>query len=51
MLKYNLSHPAITAAIPGTTSLEHLRDNQAAAYGPLPDKATRRRMEQYWDAL
>lgn len=51
MLKYNLSHPAITAAIPGTTNLEHLRDNQAAGRGRLPDMALRRRMEQYWDAL
>lgn len=51
MLKYNLSHPAITAVIPGTTNLDHLRDNQAAGRGRLPDAALRRRMEQYWDAL
>jgi aryl-alcohol dehydrogenase-like predicted oxidoreductase len=51
MLKYNLSHPAITAVIPGTTTLEYLRDNQAAGRGLLPDAALRRRMEQYWDAL
>lgn len=51
MLKYILSHPAVTAAIPGTTSLEHLRDNQAAGRGRLPDASLRRRMEQYWDAL
>lgn len=51
LLKYNLSHPAVTAAIPGTTTVEYLRDNQAAAHGPLPDAAQRRRMEQFWDAL
>ncbi len=51
MLKYNLSHPAVTAVIPGTTNLEHLRDNQGAGRGLLPDAAMRRRMEQYWDAL
>jgi aryl-alcohol dehydrogenase-like predicted oxidoreductase len=51
MLKYNLSHPAITAVIPGTTTVEYLRDNQAAGRGRLPDAALRRRMEQYWDAL
>jgi len=51
MLKYNLSHPAITAVIPGTTNVEHLRDNQAAGRGLLPDAAMRRRMEQHWDAL
>jgi len=51
MLKYNLSHPAITAVIPGTTTPEYLRDNQAAGRGVLPDAALRKRMEQYWDAL
>jgi aryl-alcohol dehydrogenase-like predicted oxidoreductase len=51
MLKYNLSHPAITAVIPGTTTLQYLRDNQPAGRGPLPDAAMRKRMEQYWDAL
>jgi aryl-alcohol dehydrogenase-like predicted oxidoreductase len=51
LLKYNLSHPAITAVIPGTTNLEHLRDNQAAGRGQLPDAAVRRRMEDHWDNL
>jgi aryl-alcohol dehydrogenase-like predicted oxidoreductase len=51
MLKYNLSHPAITAVIPGTTSMQYLRDNQAAGRGRLPDAAMRRRMEQHWDSL
>lgn len=51
MLKYNLSHPAITAVIPGTTNVEHLRDNQAAGTGWLPDAALRKRMEEFWDAL
>jgi aryl-alcohol dehydrogenase-like predicted oxidoreductase len=51
MLKYNLSHPAITAVIPGTTTVEYLHDNQAAGRGLLPDAALRKRMEQYWDAL
>ncbi len=49
MLKYVISHPAVTCAIPGSTQVEHLVDNQAAARGPLPDAATRRKMEQYWD--
>ncbi|MET0290909.1 MAG: aldo/keto reductase [Steroidobacteraceae bacterium] len=51
LLKYNLSHPAITAVIPGTTTLAHLRDNQRAGRGRLPDATLRRRMETYWDAL
>lgn len=50
-LKYVISHPAVTCAIPGSTSLAHLEDNQAAARGRLPDAAMRRRMEEFWDAL
>jgi aryl-alcohol dehydrogenase-like predicted oxidoreductase len=50
LLKYVISHPAVTCAIPGSTQVAHLTDNQAAARGRLPDAATRRRMEQFWDA-
>lgn len=48
-LKYVVSHPAVTCAIPGTTKVEHLVDNQGAGRGELPDAALRRRMETYWD--
>jgi aryl-alcohol dehydrogenase-like predicted oxidoreductase len=51
MLKYCIAHPAITAVIPGTTTLAHLRDNLAAGRGRLPDAAMRRRMEQFWADL
>jgi aryl-alcohol dehydrogenase-like predicted oxidoreductase len=50
-LKYNLSHPAVTAAIPGTTNVRHLEDNVGAARGRMPDQATRRRIEQFFDSL
>ena len=43
-LKYNVSHPAVTCAIPGTATLACLRDNLGAATGELPDAATRERM-------
>jgi aryl-alcohol dehydrogenase-like predicted oxidoreductase len=49
-LKYVLSHPAVTCAIPGSTTLDHLLDNQAGGRGRLPDAAMRRKMEEYWDA-
>jgi aryl-alcohol dehydrogenase-like predicted oxidoreductase len=49
-LKYVVSHPAVTCAIPGTTQASHLADNQGAGRGRLPDAAMRRRMEAYWDA-
>ena len=50
-LKYNLSHPAITVAIPGTTTVAYLEDNQAGARGRLPDAGQRRKMEEFWDSL
>jgi aryl-alcohol dehydrogenase-like predicted oxidoreductase len=43
-LKWVVSHPAVTCAIPGTAKLEYLRDNFAASRGVLPDAATRKRM-------
>jgi aryl-alcohol dehydrogenase-like predicted oxidoreductase len=50
LLKYVISHPAVTCAIPGSTQVAHLTDNQGAARGRLPAEAMRRRMEQYWDS-
>ena len=50
LLKYVLSHPAVTCSIPGSTQVAHLEDNQGAARGKLPDEAMRRKMEQFWDA-
>lgn len=50
-LKYVISHPAVTVAIPGTTKLKHLQDNQGAGRGRLPDAAMRKKMEQYWATL
>lgn len=47
-LKYVIAHPAVTVAIPGTTKLSHLEDNQLAARGRLPDAALRRKIEEYW---
>ncbi|CAN5728707.1 aldo/keto reductase [soil metagenome] len=50
-LKYLVSHPAVTVAIPGTTQVAHAIDNNAAARGRMPDAAMRRRIEQFYDAL
>jgi diketogulonate reductase-like aldo/keto reductase len=43
-LKYVLGHPAVTAVIQATTDVEHLLDNMGAAYGRMPNEATRARM-------
>jgi len=50
-LKWIVSHPAVTCAIPGTGRPEHIRDNVAAGFGVLPDASTRRKMAQYFDSL
>jgi aryl-alcohol dehydrogenase-like predicted oxidoreductase len=50
-LKYLLSHPAVTCAIPGTRRVAHLKDNLQAGLGRLPDAATRSRMVEYLDRL
>ena len=51
LLKYVVSHPAVTCAIPGTTKLKHAEDNQAAGHGRLPDAAMRKKMEQFWESV
>jgi len=50
-LKYLISHPAVTSPIPATSKPAHLADNLGAAFGRLPDAATRRRMEEFYDNL
>jgi diketogulonate reductase-like aldo/keto reductase len=47
VLKFILSHPAVTCAIPATTRVDHVRENVAAATGMFPDEALRRRMAAY----
>ena len=44
MLKFIISHPAVSSPIPATTRVDHVRENVAAAQGPLPDKAMRARI-------
>ena len=46
-LKFIISHPAVTCAIPATSQIEHLRENIAAGYGRLPDEAMRKKMIAY----
>ena len=51
VLKFIVSHPAVTCAIPATTRVDHVRQNLGAALGPLPDAALRRRMAAHIAAL
>jgi len=50
-LKWIVSHPAMTCAIPGTGNPKHMQDNLGAGLGPLPDESARKRMAAYFDAL
>jgi aryl-alcohol dehydrogenase-like predicted oxidoreductase len=50
-LKYSISHPAVTVAIPGTRQVRHVNDNIGAAMGRLLEPAERLRMEQWFDSL
>jgi diketogulonate reductase-like aldo/keto reductase len=43
-LKWVISHPAVTVALPATSNPDHLSDNMAACQGPLPDAGMRTRM-------
>jgi hypothetical protein len=44
LLKFIVSHPAVTCAIPATSRVDHMEENMAAARGAMPDAALRRRM-------
>jgi diketogulonate reductase-like aldo/keto reductase len=46
MLKFIVSHPAITCAIPASAKVEHTRDNMRGGYGRMPDEKTRLRIAE-----
>jgi aryl-alcohol dehydrogenase-like predicted oxidoreductase len=50
-IKYAAAHPAVTCVTPATSKPKNMLDNIGAAFGELPDEATRRRMAEYVDAL
>jgi diketogulonate reductase-like aldo/keto reductase len=47
-LKWIVSHPAVTCAIPATSQVAHMRENMGALQGPLPDAALRKKMQEYF---
>lgn len=50
-LRYAVSHPAVTCAIPATSQAAHMTDNMGAALSPLPEPALRERMLRHFLAL
>ena len=51
LLKFLVSHPAVTCAIPATSKVEHMKENMGAMYGTLPDASQRQRMAGYVRSL
>ena len=51
LLKFIVSHPAVTCAIPATSRVDHVRENMGAAHGRLPDAAMRARMAAHVEKL
>jgi diketogulonate reductase-like aldo/keto reductase len=50
-LKYAISHPAVTCAIPATSNPDHLAQNMGALSGALPDQAMRTRMVNHMESI
>jgi diketogulonate reductase-like aldo/keto reductase len=50
-LKWVISHPAVTCAIPATTNPDHMSENMGALRGPLPDAEMRARMVRHMETI
>lgn len=50
-LKFILSHPSVTCAIPATSRVDHMHENMGAGIGVLPDPSTRRRMVDFMETI
>ena len=51
LLKFVVSHPAVTCVIPATSRVDHMIENMGALHGRLPDAKMRRRMVQHVESL
>lgn len=51
LLKWILSHPEVTCAIPGTSNPAHMAENLSAAHGAPLDSASRDRLAAHWRSL
>ncbi len=50
-LKFVISHPSLTCAIPATSKVAHMKQNMAVLTGSLPDPDMRKKMASYFDSL
>jgi diketogulonate reductase-like aldo/keto reductase len=46
LLKFVVSHPAVTCAIPATSKAAHMQDNLKAGFGPMPDATLREKIAE-----
>jgi diketogulonate reductase-like aldo/keto reductase len=51
LLKFAVSHPAVTCVIPATSRVDHMQENMGALYGRLPDAKLRARMARHIEDL
>lgn len=51
LLKYIVSHPAITCTIPATSQVEHMLENMGAGRGRLPNQKLRQKMLDHVNSL
>ena len=51
LLKYVISHPEVTCAIPGTSKIAHMIENMGALTGVLPGTGMRATMRKHFDSL
>jgi len=51
LLKFIVSHPAVTCAIPATSRVDHMQENMGALHGRLPDPQMRERMIRAVESL
>jgi len=51
LLKFIISHPAVTCTIPATRRVDHLEENMGALRGRMPDANLRARMARYAETV
>ncbi len=50
-LKYIVSNPFVTVAIPATSRVDHMDENMGAMKGALPDSEMRKQMQLYFESI
>ncbi len=51
LLKFIISHPAVTCTIPATRRVDHMEENMGALRGRMPDAKLRARMARYAETV